>query len=141
MMLYTSYKFMQCRQSPRWSGKVRVDLKQKLSRQNPGQQIYPSSWSAGQQIYTLQADQLYFFCTSLINHLNYCEFIMFQFIGELGKLDILAESILHRCVQQLLGTNRFKPMSEDLECLCQIMKTCGRILDTEKGSVSIVLFN
>lgn len=62
---------------------------------------------------------------------------MFQFIGELGKLDILAESILHRCVQQLLGTNRFKPTSEDLECLCQIMKTCGRILDTEKASVSI----
>lgn len=23
--------------------------------------------------------------------------------------------------------------AEDLECLCQIMRTCGRILDTEKG--------
>lgn len=132
MMLYTFYKFLQCHRSPRWSGKVRVDLKQnEPSRQNLGQLIQA----------TLQDDQLYFFCTLLINHLNYCEFIMFQFIGELGKLDILAESILHRCVQQLLGTNRFKPMSEDLECLCQIMKTCGRILDTEKGSVSIVLFN
>jgi len=58
-----------------------------------------------------------------------------KFIGELGKLEILAEGILHKCVQQLLGTtHRNKPMAEDLECLCQIMRTCGRILDTDKGS-------
>jgi len=58
-----------------------------------------------------------------------------KFIGELGKLEILAEGILHKCIQQLLGSTRInKPMAEDLECLCQIMKTCGRILDTDKGS-------
>lgn len=57
-----------------------------------------------------------------------------KFIGELGKLEILAESILHKCIQQLLDKrNRSKDMGEDLECLCQIMKTCGRILDTDKG--------
>lgn len=55
-----------------------------------------------------------------------------KFIGELGKLEILSESILHRCIQELLVRRGDDP-SEDLECLCQIMRTCGRILDTEKG--------
>ncbi|KAK9875785.1 hypothetical protein WA026_009576 [Henosepilachna vigintioctopunctata] len=55
-----------------------------------------------------------------------------KFMGELGKLDILQESILHRCIQQLL-TRRSEDPFEDLECLSQIMRTCGRILDTNKG--------
>lgn len=56
-----------------------------------------------------------------------------KFIGELGKLEILAESILHRCIQELLITRKGDDPSEDLECLCQILRTCGRILDTNKG--------
>lgn len=59
-----------------------------------------------------------------------------KFIGELGKLEILHESILHRCIQQLLEKKKkrtARDMAEDLECLCQIMKTCGRILDTDKA--------
>ncbi|XP_059486648.1 eukaryotic translation initiation factor 4 gamma 2 isoform X2 [Neocloeon triangulifer] len=61
-----------------------------------------------------------------------------KFIGELGKLEILHEAILHRCCQQLLEKKKHrlgsaKDTAEDLECLCQIMRTCGRILDSEKG--------
>lgn len=60
-----------------------------------------------------------------------------KFIGELGKHEIVTESILHLCIQELLPKNRKvqtnKDVSENLECLCQIMKTCGRILDSEKG--------
>lgn len=59
-----------------------------------------------------------------------------QFIGELGKLEILSESILHKCIQKLLSNiYRYKTrdVSEDVECLSQIMKTCGRILDTDQG--------
>ncbi|CAG9856771.1 unnamed protein product [Phyllotreta striolata] len=55
-----------------------------------------------------------------------------KFIGELGKLEILSESILHRCIRELLVKRGDDP-SEDLECLCQIFRTCGRILDTAKG--------
>ncbi|KAL7302999.1 hypothetical protein TKK_0004224 [Trichogramma kaykai] len=59
-----------------------------------------------------------------------------KFIGELGKLEIISNSILHKCIQQLLdkrrGGSRGDP-AEDIECLCQIMRTCGRILDTDKG--------
>ncbi|KAJ8986086.1 hypothetical protein NQ317_003381 [Molorchus minor] len=56
-----------------------------------------------------------------------------KFIGELGKLEILSESILHRCIQELLGFKGDDP-SEDLECLCQILRTCGRLLDSDKGN-------
>uniref|UniRef100_A0AAR5QIA3 MIF4G domain-containing protein n=1 Tax=Dendroctonus ponderosae TaxID=77166 RepID=A0AAR5QIA3_DENPD len=55
-----------------------------------------------------------------------------KFIGELGKLEMLSEGILHRCIRELLVRRGDDP-AEDLECLCQIMRTCGRILDTEKG--------
>ncbi|KAK4887367.1 hypothetical protein RN001_003638 [Aquatica leii] len=56
-----------------------------------------------------------------------------KFIGELGKLEILSEGILHRCIQELLGPRRGEDPSEDLECLSQIMRTCGRILDSDRG--------
>lgn len=60
-----------------------------------------------------------------------------KFIGELGKLEIVSNSILHKCIQQLLdkkrGGSRGDP-AEDIECLCQIMRTCGRILDTNQGA-------
>lgn len=56
-----------------------------------------------------------------------------KFIGELGKLEILSESILHRCIRELLKTKKDDDPSEDLECLCQIMRTCGRNLDSDKG--------
>lgn len=60
-----------------------------------------------------------------------------KFIGELGKLGIVSEPILHRCIQQLLEKKRRGgprgDAAEDIECLCQIMRTCGRILDSDKG--------
>ncbi|XP_014208727.1 eukaryotic translation initiation factor 4 gamma 2 isoform X2 [Copidosoma floridanum] len=60
-----------------------------------------------------------------------------KFIGELGKLEIVSNPILHKCIQQLLDKRRSGSRgdpAEDIECLCQIMRTCGRILDTEKGA-------
>lgn len=59
-----------------------------------------------------------------------------KFIGELGKLDMLHEGILHKCIKQLLEKHRnsaMADMSEDLECLSQILKTVGRRLDTAKA--------
>jgi len=61
-----------------------------------------------------------------------------KFIGELGKLQIVHDSILHRCCEQLLVGRKRQPIldqAEDLECLCHLMKTCGRILDTPKGKL------
>ena len=59
--------------------------------------------------------------------------------GELGKLDMLHESILHQCIKQLLAKKKkagLKEVVEDLECLCQIMKTIGKGLDNGKATVS-----
>ena len=59
-----------------------------------------------------------------------------KFIGELGKLEMLHEGILHKCIKQLLEKKKNVPirdMAEDLECLCQIMRTVGRRLDTPKA--------
>eukprot|EP00094_Tigriopus_californicus_P009065 TCALIF_08738-PA protein Name:"Similar to Eif4g2 Eukaryotic translation initiation factor 4 gamma 2 (Mus musculus)" AED:0.08 eAED:0.04 QI:597/0.5/0.2/0.8/1/0.8/5/650/1211 len=61
-----------------------------------------------------------------------------KFIGELGKLQIVQESVLHKCCEQLLVGRRKQPLSdqvEDLECLCHLMKTCGKLLDTPKAKV------
>uniref|UniRef100_A0A8C0J7B2 Eukaryotic translation initiation factor 4 gamma 2 n=2 Tax=Chelonoidis abingdonii TaxID=106734 RepID=A0A8C0J7B2_CHEAB len=59
-----------------------------------------------------------------------------KFIGELGKLDLIHESILHKCIKTLLEKKKrvqLKDMGEDLECLCQIMRTVGPRLDHAKA--------
>ncbi len=59
--------------------------------------------------------------------------------GELGKLGMVHEGILHKCIKQLLEKKKTATVAdivEDLECLCQIMMTVGRRLDTDKARVS-----
>uniref|UniRef100_A0A672IF89 Eukaryotic translation initiation factor 4 gamma 2 n=1 Tax=Salarias fasciatus TaxID=181472 RepID=A0A672IF89_SALFA len=59
-----------------------------------------------------------------------------KFIGELGKLNLIHESILHKCIKTLLEKKKkvqLKDMGEDLECLCQIMKTVGPKIDHQKA--------
>lgn len=71
-------------------------------------------------------------------------FIFVYLAGELGKLEMLHEGILHKCIKQLLEKKKNIPladMSEDLECLCHLMRTVGRRLDTNKAKVlSGILF-
>lgn len=55
-----------------------------------------------------------------------------KFIGELGRLDLLNEAILHKCIKTLLEKQpdeKYADMSSDLECLCKMMPTIGRKLD------------
>ncbi|XP_013186784.2 eukaryotic translation initiation factor 4 gamma 2 [Amyelois transitella] len=67
-------------------------------------------------------------------HLAKCKMLgNIKFIGELGKLEILAESILHRCIQNLLARRAAAEHHEDLECLAQLVRTCGRVLDSQRG--------
>lgn len=61
-----------------------------------------------------------------------------KFIGELGKLNMLHEGILHQCIKQLLAKKRQVPVAdqaEDLECLAQIMRTVGKRLDRDKAKL------
>lgn len=65
-----------------------------------------------------------------------------KFIGELFKLDMLDDCHLHKMLQQLLDKKSRPNASlegrcEDMECLSQLIRTCGKHLDTEKGKVLI----
>ena len=50
---------------------------------------------------------------------------------------------MHQCIKQLINNKKKKgPAAEkggqtadDLECLCQMLKTCGKKLDHEKAKV------
>ncbi|XP_012737175.2 eukaryotic translation initiation factor 4 gamma 3 isoform X2 [Fundulus heteroclitus] len=52
-----------------------------------------------------------------------------KFIGELFKLKMLTEAIMHDCVVKLLKNHD----QESLECLCRLLTTIGKDLDFEKA--------
>jgi len=59
-----------------------------------------------------------------------------KFIAELGKVEMLHDSILHRCAEQLLVGRKKQSLAdqcEDVECLTHLFKTCGRLLDHIKA--------
>ncbi|KAG1746330.1 armadillo-type protein [Suillus lakei] len=55
-----------------------------------------------------------------------------KFIGELFKLQMLTDRIMHECVKKLLG-NVENSQEEEIESLCQLLKTVGQLLDTPKA--------
>uniref|UniRef100_A0A8B9KDM9 Eukaryotic translation initiation factor 4 gamma 1 n=1 Tax=Astyanax mexicanus TaxID=7994 RepID=A0A8B9KDM9_ASTMX len=52
-----------------------------------------------------------------------------KFIGELFKLKMLTENIMHDCIVKLLKNHD----EESLECLCRLLSTIGKDLDFEKA--------
>ncbi|KAJ6593442.1 hypothetical protein B0H19DRAFT_976189 [Mycena capillaripes] len=57
---------------------------------------------------------------------------LIKFIGELFKLQMLTERIMHECVKKLLG-NVENPEEEEIESLCKLISTVGLLLDTQKA--------
>ena len=57
---------------------------------------------------------------------------LIKFIGELFKLQMLTERIMHECVKKLLG-NAENPEEEEIESLCTLLTTIGQVLDTPKA--------
>ncbi|KAF4563224.1 hypothetical protein EYR40_007066 [Pleurotus pulmonarius] len=58
--------------------------------------------------------------------------VLIKFIGELFKLQMLTERIMHECVKKLLG-NVDNPEEEEIESLCKLLSTVGQLLDTPKA--------
>ncbi|CAH1399349.1 unnamed protein product [Nezara viridula] len=57
-----------------------------------------------------------------------------KFVGELCKLGIVSKVVMFDCMKQLLDKKPdIEEMAEDLECLCQILRTCGQVLDSEQA--------
>jgi len=55
-----------------------------------------------------------------------------RLIGELFKLGMLTERIMHVCIKQLLS-DVSNPEEEDIESLCRLLTTVGKQLDTPKS--------
>jgi translation initiation factor 4G len=51
---------------------------------------------------------------------------LIKFIGELFKLQMLTERIMHECVKKLLG-NVDNPEEEEIESLCKLLATVGNM--------------
>src|SRR6202044_3750059 len=57
---------------------------------------------------------------------------LIKFIGELFKLQMLTERIMHECVKKFLS-NVDNPEEEEIESLCKLLATVGSLLDTDKA--------
>ncbi|KAH8828422.1 hypothetical protein DL96DRAFT_1603190 [Flagelloscypha sp. PMI_526] len=64
---------------------------------------------------------------------------LIRFIGELFKLQMLTERIMHECVKKLLG-NVDTPEEEEIESLCKLLTTVGQILDTPKAKAHMDVY-
>lgn len=64
---------------------------------------------------------------------------LIQFIGELYKLQMLTERIMHECIKKLLG-NVDNPEEEEIESLCRLLTTVGRLLDNPKAHAHMDIY-
>jgi translation initiation factor 4G len=65
---------------------------------------------------------------------------LIKFIGELFKLQMLTERIMHECVKKLLG-NVDNPEEEEIESLCKLLVTVGSMLDIKARAHLDVYFS
>lgn len=56
------------------------------------------------------------------------------FVGQLYRFGVLTETVMHSCIQQLLEETQ-NPRSEDIECLCKLLTTVGRPMDSSQRSM------
>ena len=64
---------------------------------------------------------------------------LIQFIGELYKLEMLIEKIMHECIKRLLRDIN-NPEEEEIESLCKLLNTVGADLEAGKGSRSMDIY-
>jgi len=62
-----------------------------------------------------------------------------KFIGELFKLQMLTERIMHECIKKLLS-NVDNPEEEEIESLCKLLTTVGQALDTTKARAHMDIY-
>ncbi|KAI9452801.1 armadillo-type protein [Russula earlei] len=57
-------------------------------------------------------------------------------IGELFKLQMLTERIIHSCIKKFLGS----PEDEEIENLCKLLTTAGCLLDTQNSRADLDVY-
>ena len=60
-----------------------------------------------------------------------------RFIGELFKLKMLSETIMHECITRLLKSSSDE---EALECFGKLIMTTGKDLDHTEAKVGVVIW-
>ena len=55
-----------------------------------------------------------------------------KFIGELYKVKLLSVKIMHECIHRLLA-DIVNPEQENIEALCELLRTIGKLLDTDEA--------
>ena len=66
---------------------------------------------------------------------------LIRFIGELFKLQMLTERIMHECVKKLLGNvDHDYPEEEGIESLCKLLATVGSMLDIPKARAHLDVY-
>ncbi|KAG8971747.1 hypothetical protein FRC05_010814 [Tulasnella sp. 425] len=56
-----------------------------------------------------------------------------QFIGELYKLHMLTERIIHECIKRLIPLETDNPKEAETETLCKLLTTVGETIDVPKS--------
>jgi len=64
---------------------------------------------------------------------------LIRFIGELFKLQMLTERIMHECIKKFLG-NMENPEREEIMSLCELLRTVGSLLDTKKARAHLDVY-
>ena len=64
---------------------------------------------------------------------------LIQFVGELYKLQMLTERIMHECIKKLLGDVK-NPEGEQIEKLCRLLTTVGKSLDNPKARAHMDIY-
>ena len=64
---------------------------------------------------------------------------LIRFIGEVFKLHMLTERIMHEYIKKLLGSVE-NPEEEEIESLCELLTTVGSLLDTPKARVHLDVY-
>ncbi|CAG8458906.1 850_t:CDS:2 [Diversispora eburnea] len=54
-----------------------------------------------------------------------------RFFAELFKRNVVTESMMHRCIKHCL--NKSHPFPDQIELLCEILRTAGKFIDHEKA--------
>ncbi len=62
-----------------------------------------------------------------------------RFIGELFKLQMLTERIMHECIKKLLA-NAENPEEEEIESVCKLLTTVGSLLDIPKARAHLDVY-
>ena len=63
---------------------------------------------------------------------------LIKFIGELFKLQMLTERIMHKCIKKFLGNDN--PEEEEIESLCKLLAAVGSMLDIPKARAHLDVY-